>query len=222
MWLSLLTAGIQMAGAYTAFQQQRDQARMYEQETNAAAGANHAAAMANARMAERNAQAARMDAAAARLSSLRRSEDILMFGRVNRGELSATAAARGVQADTGSPLEALAADAYETGRVASEEMYTGLLAARDLDIEAINYRYQADTIKSQATFARAFASREASRARKQAMVSSWGGLAQGITGGMTTIARGFAQPKPMTASVPTMYQPVQQYNSLPFQMPPGE
>src|SRR5687768_1729098 len=107
MWLSLLTAGIQMAGAYTQFQQQRNQARLYEQETNAAAGANYAAAMANVRMSERNAMAARADAAAARLSSLRRSEDILMFGRVNRGDLTATAAARGVVANTGSPLEAL-------------------------------------------------------------------------------------------------------------------
>lgn len=202
-YLSLLMSGTQALGGIADFFTAR------------AEGKGAAAAYkANARMAERNAQMALQDAMAARLSTLRRVDDILMMGRLNRGSMVAASAARGVVSDTGSPLEALAADAYQTGKQAGEEHLTGMLQARELEIEAINHKFQAAQNRMQAK-----------RAKKQANVAAITGLAKGLSGAAISYA-GFAQSRSLLAQMQQSSTPIGTSSlwgaELPFQLPPGE
>lgn len=191
--LSLLTSGLHLGGTLVDF-------------TSRLANSSGAyrAASANAAMMRRNAEAALTDAALARLSTYRRVEDIRRIGRARQGTLTAIAAARGVVTNEGSPLEAIAAEAYETGRVAGQAQYEGLLQERQLKIEALSREYQAKVIKAQAKYA-----------RKQAILGAIGGLALNVAGGLPLYAKGFAVAKSMLSPSPTT-------QGLSFQMPPGE
>lgn len=202
-YLSLLTAGTSVLGGIGDYFTTRAQAKGV---------AN--AYRANARIAERNARAALQDAMAARLSTLRRVDDILMMGRLNRGSMVAATATRGVVADTGSPLEALAAEAYQTGKQAGEEHLSGMLQARELEIEAINYKFQASQNRSAAKMA-----------KRQANVAAITGLTQSLSGAAISFG-GFMQSRSLLAQMRPASAPegasLLWGDQLPFQMPPGE
>lgn len=213
--------GMQAAGSISAYKSEKASIQ-------AASSGAAQAYRSNARIAERNAQLAMADAMAARLSTLRRVEDIEMLGRLRRGSMTAATASRGVVANTGSPLEALAADAYETGKYAAEEHLTGMTQARSLEIEAINQRFQASYDRKLA----AYTEKSEAYQKRQAIQGAKFNLINNLTRGGIGLMQGFQQSAsllsvarpastPAGAGMVSLWVPPS-YNRIPFQMPPGE
>lgn len=166
---SLLTSGLLAGGTLADFLGTIGQGRN-----------SSAAARANARIANQNAEAASRDARAAALATQRSVEDVELIGRIRRGSLVASSAARGVQTDTGSPLENLASDAFQTGRAAAEIQFQGDVAVQRLEVEAAQQRAMQGFLKKQAK-----------RARTSAILGAVGGLASNLAVGLPIHLRGF-------------------------------